>query len=69
MHEFWPGPIFLSPLQCEDIQASIVAIRPAHNASVQLLQDADMGVVVGGIAMRIISLPDRTYNVLCVRRQ
>jgi hypothetical protein len=27
------------------------------------------GAVVGGIAIRIISLPDRTYDVFCIRRQ
>ena len=43
MRDFCPWPIFLLPIQCEDVQATIVAVRPAHNSSVQLLQDAEHG--------------------------
>ena len=35
--------MFLLPIQCEDVQATIVAVRPTHNSSVQLLQDAEHG--------------------------
>ena len=34
---------FLLPIQCEDARATIVAVRPAHNSSVQVLQDVEHG--------------------------
>ena len=43
VRDFCPWPIVLLPQQCEDIQATILALPPAHNSSVQLLQDAEQG--------------------------
>ena len=43
MRDFCPWPIFLLPIQCEDVQATIVAVRPAHNSSMQVLQDVEHG--------------------------
>ena len=43
MRDVCPWPIVLLPIQGEDVQATIVAVRPAHNSSVPALQDVEHG--------------------------